>query len=155
MNIQLTALTIRKSKKLRRFSKCFPNFWIFWKLWSSRGLRAVVNTFFDPSIHLPRGGLFKFENRLHGNMTNLKRLGGSGKHLFWPPITLAYGRGGCQGSLTLIPYPGAIFVRTILSSYLSIEISVRKIWENLTLIFSLFRLLFCKKNILNFLEILT
>ena len=36
--------------------------------------------------------------------------------------------------LTLIPYPGAIFVRTILLSPLRVEIS------------------FCKKNILKFLE---
>ena len=58
-------------------------------------------------------------------------------------------------ALTLIPYPGAIFVRTILFSSLRVEISVRKIWENLTFIFSIFRLFFCEKNILKFLEILT
>ena len=55
--------------------------------------------------------------------------------------------------LTLIPYPGAIFVRKILFSSLRVEISVRKIWENLTFIFSLFRLFFCEKNIAKFLEI--
>ena len=37
--------------------------------------------------------------------------------------------------LTLIPYPGAIFVRTILFSSSKVETSVRKIWENLTFIF--------------------
>ena len=40
--------------------------------------------------------------------------------------------------LTLIPYPGAIFVRTILFSSLRVEKSVRKFWENLTFIFSIF-----------------
>ena len=62
----------------------------------------------------------------------------------------------CQHSyislLTLIPYPGAIFVRTILFSSLKVEISVRKFWENLTFIFFIFRLFFCEKINLKFSE---
>ena len=38
---------------------------------------------------------------------------------------------------------------------LRVEISVRKIWDNLTFIFSLFRSFFCKRIILKFLENLT
>ena len=56
------------------------------------------------------------------------------------------------GSLTLILYPGAFFVREIIFLDLRVEIIVKKIWENLTFIFSIHRSFFCKKNVKIFLS---
>ena len=72
---------------ISKIAQVFKNY-EFWKIVKGSG-----KYIFYTSLYWHKGGR-SIENRLHGNMTNLQRSGGSGKH-FFDPKSHWQGGGGC------------------------------------------------------------
>ena len=72
---------------ISKIAQVFKNY-EFWKIVKGSG-----KYIFYTSLYWHKGGR-SIENRLHGNMTNLQRSGGSGKHFLTPNHT-GLGEGVC------------------------------------------------------------